>query len=391
MNKITVLLLSQGYHIKMSRNSLVSVVMIFFNEVRFIQEAIDSVLAQTYSDWELLLVDDGSSDGSSEIALSFAAKQPNRISYLEHSAHANRGMSASRNLGISHARGEFIALLDADDVWLPPKLEHQVALMQRYPDVGLLFSPAYIWMKGVKTPQEIWLTPGEVSRATWLTSLLAEDWGASPLTNTVIIRREVILAVRGAEDAFRGLYEDQALWIKIALRSPVYYDGGQGVALYRIHPDSACQSTPNPLVLAEMLSFRRWVVKYLEHHDAKLKSHLPIMMARCNLFNTLLLLVNESAASRFGRIRKSVALVRNERYLLGHWLSVLLIFGAVFGQAASTAAEGIRGFCKIAHTQGLRRSLRVIPKYSVLTLKAMFPLFLKRSLSHFLARCKSIG
>ena len=201
-----------------------------------------------------------------------------------------------------------------------------------------------------------------------------------------MMRRGAILAVGGCEDGFRGLYEDMTLWIKIALHFPVYYDGGDGVALYRIHPDSICQSSPNPLVLAEMLSFHRWVVNYVQQYDAILKSHLPMVMARCNVFNTLLLLLNEPAASRFGRIRKSVALVRSERHLLGRWLSVLLILGAVFGQAASSAAEGVRAFCKIAHTQGLRRSLRVIPKYSLLTMKALFPLFLKRLISHFLAR-----
>jgi glycosyltransferase involved in cell wall biosynthesis len=98
---------------------LVSVIIIFLDEERFIQEAIESVFAQTYSHWELLLVDDGSKDASTQIARRCAETNPGRVRYLEHEDHRNRGMSASRNLGLQHAKGDFIAFLDADDVWLP--------------------------------------------------------------------------------------------------------------------------------------------------------------------------------------------------------------------------------------------------------------------------------
>src|SRR5258705_7087515 len=90
---------------------LVSVVMIFLNAESFIQEAIQSVLDQDYSNWELLLVDDGSSDGSTQIALAAAGQYPQRVHYLEHADHQNRGMSASRNLGARHAHGEYLAFL----------------------------------------------------------------------------------------------------------------------------------------------------------------------------------------------------------------------------------------------------------------------------------------
>ena len=82
---------------------LVSVVMPFLDGIRFLPEAIDSVVTQTYPEWELLLVDDGSTDGSSALARDYARGRPDRIRYLEHAGHANRGKSTSRNLGI--ARG----------------------------------------------------------------------------------------------------------------------------------------------------------------------------------------------------------------------------------------------------------------------------------------------
>src|SRR5690349_17341742 len=85
----------------------VSVICIFFEAQRYFAEAIDSVLAQDFDDFELLLVDDGSSDASSEIAKGYARLQPERVRFLEHPNHANRGMSATRNLGLRHARGEY--------------------------------------------------------------------------------------------------------------------------------------------------------------------------------------------------------------------------------------------------------------------------------------------
>ncbi|MGH7298931.1 MAG: glycosyltransferase family 2 protein, partial [Candidatus Rokuibacteriota bacterium] len=118
----------------------VSVVVPFFNAHRFIEESVASVRAQTYPSWELLLADDGSDDGSSEIARTHARRDPQRVRYLEQPGHARRGASAARNLAIRHARGRYIALLDADDVWLPNKLASQVAIMDARPEAGMVYN-----------------------------------------------------------------------------------------------------------------------------------------------------------------------------------------------------------------------------------------------------------
>jgi len=122
----------------MSNKALVSIITIFLNGEPFIEDAIKSVLVQTYENWELLLVDDGSTDKSTEIAQRYAEKYPEKIRYLEHDGHQNRGMSASRNLGISRAQGTYIGFLDCDDLWMPKKLEQQVAIMETYPEIALV-------------------------------------------------------------------------------------------------------------------------------------------------------------------------------------------------------------------------------------------------------------
>src|SRR3990172_4230917 len=112
-----------GSYNQINNQPLVSVIMIFLNAGRFIEEAVESVFTQSYENWELLFVDDGSVDRSTSIAQAYADRYPHKVRYLEHTGHQNRGKCASRNLGIGNTRGDYIVFLDADDVWLPDKLK----------------------------------------------------------------------------------------------------------------------------------------------------------------------------------------------------------------------------------------------------------------------------
>src|SRR5215217_1967355 len=126
-------------------NVLVSVIIPFFNEERFLEETIQSVLHQTYPYWEILLIDDGSSDNSTALAKNNASRYPDKIFYVEHEGHVNKGLSATRNAGIAKARGELVALLDADDIWLPEKLQKQVAIFQQNPQIAMACESSFYW------------------------------------------------------------------------------------------------------------------------------------------------------------------------------------------------------------------------------------------------------
>src|SRR5215510_12099685 len=139
----------------MSGKPLVSAIIIFLNEEKFLQEAIESVFAQTYDQWELLLVDDGSTDASTAIARRYAEQYPEKVRYLEHVGHQNRGMSAARNLGVRNAKGEYIAFLDADDVWLPLKLEQQVAILNSQPEAAMVYGNTLYWYSWTKNPEDL--------------------------------------------------------------------------------------------------------------------------------------------------------------------------------------------------------------------------------------------
>jgi glycosyltransferase involved in cell wall biosynthesis len=223
---------------------LVSAIIIFLDGRRFLGEAIESVLAQHYPEWELLLVDDGSTDGASEIARSYAAAHPGRIRHLEHEGHRNRGMSASRNLGLREARGELVAFLDGDDVWLPSKLERQVALMETYPEAPRTFGPTRLWYGWTGRPddaardvdREIFAPPGLHRPPEMLRRYLAGPT-RTPATCSVLLRRAALAATGGFEERFTGLYEDQVFFVKTYLKLACYVTA-DAHALYRQHEAS---------------------------------------------------------------------------------------------------------------------------------------------------------
>ncbi|MEP6583930.1 MAG: glycosyltransferase family A protein, partial [Ginsengibacter sp.] len=132
----------------------VSVITCFYNVESFIDETVKSVLKQQFTNWELLLIDDGSSDGSTKIAKKYALQFPEKIFYYEHEGHKNYGLSYSRNVAISKANGEFISFLDADDVWLPAYLSHQVEVMSNNSSCAMVCEATEYWYSW-NNPKEI--------------------------------------------------------------------------------------------------------------------------------------------------------------------------------------------------------------------------------------------
>jgi glycosyltransferase involved in cell wall biosynthesis len=248
----------------------VSVVINFLNGEKFIQEAIDSVLAQTYGDWELLLVDDGSTDGSTEIARACVSRFPEKVTYLEHEGHQNKGSGASRNLGIRKARGEYIAFLDADDAWFPQKLQKQTEILDAAPEAAMVVGPARVWCSWSEQPSpakdydsvapyaaDRIVEPPEVLRAQ------LENERDAPFPSGMLIRRAVAEEVGGFEEEFRGKFmvvDDQVFCAKVCLRYPVFALR-EPVFKYRIHPDSLCQTS---LARGEHSRARQRFLEWLE-------------------------------------------------------------------------------------------------------------------------------
>jgi len=247
----------------------VSVITIFLNEERFLGEAIESVRAQTFTDWELILVDDGSRDGSADIARSYTNAEPARIRYLRHPGGTNRGMSASRNRGIEASRGDLVAFLDGDDVWLPDKLREQVARLDAEPRAALVYGRTLIWHGWAPKPAAadfcypLGVKPDRLYEPPRLFNVLMHNRAQTPTTCNAIMRRTLFDRVGGFADAFTGMFEDQVFFAKALLSAPAYVDG-RTWAKYRQHDTSCSSRAPGSTdELRARLRFLAWLRAYV--------------------------------------------------------------------------------------------------------------------------------
>lgn len=262
----------------------ISVITIFFNGERFLEEAIQSVLGQTFTDWELTLVDDGSTDRSAAIAQSYESAYPGRVRYVTHHGRVNQGMSRSRQLGIEQSTGEFIAFLDADDVYLPQKLERQLSWLVRYPRAAMVYGPTphwYGWQNGpgigpeppfrevrrLGVPGETLVEPPTLPRQ------FLRRAADTPATCGVLVRRAAVNAVGGFEGRFTGLYEDQVFFYKVCLAFPVFIER-DAWDRYRHHAEAFCQVQIRAGMhsdgydpTASRRQFLEWLEGYFHEHD----------------------------------------------------------------------------------------------------------------------------
>ena len=264
-----------------------SVITIFLDEEPFLAEAIESVRAQTFPDWELLLVDDGSTDRSGAIARAYADADPGRVRCLSHPEGANQGMSASRNLGIENARGELIAFLDGDDVWLPDKLADQVAVLDEHPRAALAYGRTSIWYSWQPDSTlsdfyySLGVEAGRVHDPPRLFNVLMRNRAQTPTPCNAIVRRSLIDRIGGFADEFPGLFEDQVFFAKALLAAPAYVDG-RTWARYRQHAGS-CTGREDRASdeLDERLRFLEWVRRYVASHGgAPASARIALAFAR---------------------------------------------------------------------------------------------------------------
>jgi glycosyltransferase involved in cell wall biosynthesis len=230
--------------VSQSRDGLVSVVMPFLRARPFIREAIESVRAQTHPRWELLLVNDGSLDGAAEIAHAYAEREPDRIRLLSHPDGRRHGASAARNLALAEARGEFIALLDADDVWLPENLSQHTRHLLTAPHADVVYSRTLYWhswagadARAMDHVPRLRVPAGQPIRPPHLLARCIQGKAAVPCTCSILVRRRAIERVGGFEEQFPLLYDDQAFYAKLFATTAVLPIDGCW-SKYRRHPAS---------------------------------------------------------------------------------------------------------------------------------------------------------
>lgn len=230
----------------MAERPLVSVIMPAYNASDFIEQALQSAVDQVHADLEIIVVDDGSTDGTSERVREMAERDA-RIRLIR---QANRGVAEARNAAVEHARGTYLAPLDADDVWFPPKIERQVAcLEQAGPDAALV----YTWWVSIDEEGRIkgtapqWNFEGDVLEALTYINFIGN-------ASVPLMRRAAVEAVGGYDERLREQggqgCEDWDLALRVAERYqvrvvPAYLSAYCGVrdSMSHVRPPWGSRST----------------------------------------------------------------------------------------------------------------------------------------------------
>ena len=201
---------------------MISIVVPVYNAAEYILKTIEMVQAQTFKDWELILVDDCSKDNSCEVIESYLAKQPDeRIRFIR--KEKNEGAALTRNRGIQEAKGRYIAFLDADDVWLPQKLEKQMEFMKKK-NVGFVFAAYEFGDEKAKGTGRIVQVPESLTYRKALSRTVI--FTTTVLLDTEKISKELIYMPNVPS-------EDSATWWQILRAGNTAYGMADVVAIYR--------------------------------------------------------------------------------------------------------------------------------------------------------------
>jgi glycosyltransferase involved in cell wall biosynthesis len=246
----------------------VSVVVPVYNGERFLQEALDSVLAQTYQDYEVICVDDGSTDGSLDVFKKYSG----RVSVIR---QPNSGQGAARNAGVGRASGAYVAFLDQDDRWYPHKLDRQVAVLEADPDIVLVLCNSdrmdvdgRILQRGATLADRATLLESPLGR------LMEEDL---ILPSAILVRRDVFERAGMYDSELRG-FEDFDLCARLKQHGPFKFLEEAGMC-YRVHAGGFNQVGKDAIVHSR----ERFLLRMRELYaaDQTKQALIRIMLAEC--------------------------------------------------------------------------------------------------------------
>ena len=226
----------------------VDVIIPSFNAAKYLPAAIESVVSQTFDDWRILIVDDGSTDNTAEVVAPFLDRLGPKIRYIKQD---NRGVSAARNTAFLASTSEFLALLDADDMWLPCRLSESLNVLAERPQAGLSYGL-------IRT-----IDPEGRLGSPWVGNLTHAQGRIAPYiytrtvelpSPTITLRKKCIDEVGVFDESLR-VTEDRDLWLRIALRYEVAFVPNI-LALYRVSP-SSLSTDPKRMLQAQLKFIRK--------------------------------------------------------------------------------------------------------------------------------------
>ncbi len=208
----------------------VSVIIPTHNRLPMLKEAVDSVLCQDFEDFELIVVDDGSTDGTGPEIKQYGG----RVKLLQHPQ--NKGVSAARNTGILHAKGKYIAFLDSDDLWVKGKLKIQVSFLDENPHYPLCYT------------DEIWIRRGrrvnpKFKHAKYSGWIFEKCLPLCTISPSSAVMRKTLLTKVGLFDEALPVCEDYDFWLRVSIRYPIFFIDQKLMIKRGGHPDQLSQRT----------------------------------------------------------------------------------------------------------------------------------------------------
>lgn len=208
-----------------------------YNAEKTIATAVKSVLAQTLKNWELIVIDDGSTDKTATILSEFA-KMDGRIRFLQN--ENNIGVSHTRNRAVELAKGEWIAFLDSDDMWKPEKLQKQLLLLQKYPEMVICYTASSFIDEGGKPYNYIMPAPERITYKELLHKNLMS-------CSSVMLRTDIMREIKMPAD---NMHEDYYVWLTVLKKHKFAYGVNEPLLIYRL---SANSKSGNRIKSAKML------------------------------------------------------------------------------------------------------------------------------------------
>jgi len=292
-----------------------SIVLPLFNGAAYVGETLESIAAQTYQDAELVVVDDGSTDGSAALVEQVCRASASPIlSRLLLVTQANQGVAAARNAGIAAARGSWIALIDQDDLWLPGKLYAQVRALEANPSFGWHYTA---FTRFYNDGREVAKTDGAPGRLPTWRRLIAGDLFIPPAAS--LVRKSVCDAVGGFDSAVIPS-DDWDFFLKLCARFECGYFAEQLVR-FRSHPQSTGKRQRARIFEAQLV--------VLDRHGEAARAVMPARLVRHRRANILWHFGREHAAAgnyaaARTAFRHAVALHPWRMKLVGAWLGSMM-------------------------------------------------------------------
>jgi glycosyltransferase involved in cell wall biosynthesis len=229
----------------------VSVIMNCLNCEKYLKEAIDSVYAQTYQNWDIIFWDNASTDSSAEIVKTY----DERLQYFR--GQETVPLGHARNLAIERAKGMYIAFLDCDDIWLPEKLEKQISLFAKHPELGLVYSNCLrLYLPSNRHEEVFWTV--RAHRGDVLEKLFMENFIPMP---TVVAKKDILVKSGGFVENLK-VSPDLDMWLRITERAPVDYID-ETLAIYRIHDKSFTLRNQALSPLEDMIVLKKCIERNL--------------------------------------------------------------------------------------------------------------------------------